>query len=127
MKKTSKITLPCCGKSNPEAQVVGEYYRFTLLTEHILRMEYDSEGKFEDRPSQTVLCRKFPAPEFYVKDKDGVLEIDTKEYHLTYHHKKNEPFDNSNLVIQAKNACSSAAMQSLALIAIPWDSQAIRR
>ncbi len=107
MKKTSEFTLPSCGKSNPEAQVVGEYYRFTLLTEHILRMEYDPEGKFEDRPSQTVLNRFLPAPRFHVKDKDGVLEIDTAEYHLTYHHKENTPFDKGNLVIQAKNGYTS--------------------
>ncbi len=107
MDQTSKFILPSCGTGNPEAQVVGKHYRFTLLTEHILRMEYDPEGKFEDRPSQTVLNRNFPAPEFYVKDKDGVLEIDTKEYHLSYHYKENTPFDNSNLVIQAKNSYTS--------------------
>lgn len=51
------------GSCQSAACVTGECYRFTLLTERILRLEYDPEGIFEDRPSQTVLRRNFPVPQ----------------------------------------------------------------
>ena len=91
------------GAANPDAVVSGPTYRFTLLTDHILRIEYDPEGVFEDRPSQTVLCRNFAAPEYSVHDRGGILEIDTRNYHLVYHHNADEPFSKNNLFIDAKN------------------------
>ena len=101
MKKTSTMTFPMDGSCNPAAVVKGAHYRFTLLTEHILRMEYDPEGIFEDRPSQTVLFRNFPAPAYTVKERGGRLEIDTAQYHLTYD--VGAPFSDTNLMVTAKN------------------------
>ena len=84
MARPSSNVFPMDGTCNPKAVVQGKNYRFTLITDRILRMEYDPEGIFEDRPSQVVLHRNFPAPEFSVKEKNGRLEIDTKNYHLNY-------------------------------------------
>lgn len=99
----SKIPFPVDGSCRPEACVRGAWYRFTLLTEHVLRMEYDPEGVFEDRPSQTVVFRNLPAPEFSVRDDGKKLEIDTKNYHLIYYYAYEKKFNANNLVIDAKN------------------------
>ncbi len=98
-----KIPFSVDGKCREEACVRGPWYRFTLLTEHILRMEYDPEGVFEDRPSQTVIFRNLPAPEFSVRDDGAKLEIDTKNYHLIYYYGYEKKFNANNLVIDAKN------------------------
>ena len=102
MERPSARKFPMDGSCDPRAVVKGEHYRFTLLTEHILRIEYDPQGVFEDRPSQTVLFRNFPAPAYTVKEKNGRLEIDTVNYHLSYD--VGAPFSDVNLVITAKNA-----------------------
>ena len=91
------------GTCRPEACVRGDVYRFTVLTGHILRLEYDPEGIFEDRPSQTVVCRNLPVPEFSVRDDGKKLEIDTKNYHLIYYYSYEKKFNANNLIIDAKN------------------------
>jgi len=98
-----KIPFVMEGSCNPNACVQGANYRFTLLTERIVRLEYDPEGIFEDRPSQTVLQRNFPAPEYRVRDTGARLEIDTKHFHLVYHYGRESRFTESSLVIDAKN------------------------
>ena len=55
-------------KSNPKAIIQGDKYRITILTNALVRLEYSESGIFEDRPTQTVLNRDFPVPEFTVKE-----------------------------------------------------------
>ena len=50
--------------ADPEAMVLGENVRFTLLTERLLRLEYSPDGLFEDRPSQAFWVRRLPVPPF---------------------------------------------------------------
>ena len=50
--------------SNSEAIISGENYRFTVLTDRLMRLEYSHDEKFEDRATQTVVNRKFEVPEF---------------------------------------------------------------
>lgn len=66
--------------------IQGMTYRFTVITDHLLRIEEDKTGKFEDRPTQTVLNRDFGSPEVEViHDSNGhELEIITKGFHLYY-------------------------------------------
>ena len=56
------IPFPVNGKADPKACVIKGKCRFTVLTDRFLRLEYDPEGIFEDRPSQTVLNRCLPVP-----------------------------------------------------------------
>ena len=91
------------GSCNPKACVVGKTYRFTLLTDRIVRMEYDPEGFFEDRPSTKVINRNLPAPEYSVLDDGAILQISTKHFHLTYQYGQGKSFNENNLVIDAKN------------------------
>ena len=102
-----KLPFPIDGNCNPKACVQGDVYRFTLLTPRILRMEYDPEGIFEDRPSQTVVQRNFPAPEFHVRDNNGCLEIDSHHFHLIYYYGKDSHFTENTLIIDAKNNFSN--------------------
>lgn len=82
--------------SCPEAIVYGDCFRFTVLTERLLRMEYDADGAFEDRPTQTVWNRRFePAAFRLTEDNDG-LKIRTDYFELTY---RKGPFTKSSLSI----------------------------
>lgn len=49
--------------SKKEAIIQGDCYRITMLTSALVRLEYNSEGVFEDRATQSVLNRDFPVPE----------------------------------------------------------------
>ena len=66
-------------ESRPEALkeniVSGGTYRFTVLTESLIRIELDEEGKFEDRASQTVFFRDLPLTEYTAENKNGVLFV----------------------------------------------------
>ena len=37
--------------------IQGEKYRFTLITDRLIRMEYNENGVFEDRPTQIIWNR----------------------------------------------------------------------
>lgn len=71
-------------KGNEQATVAGKHYRFTVLTESLIRLEYSETGEFEDRPSERVWYRRFQRPEFYVQSDSQFLEIKTKFFSLTY-------------------------------------------
>ena len=45
--------------ANPENVIKGDKYRITVLTEHLLRLEYSEDGEFIDAASQTVVNRDF--------------------------------------------------------------------
>ena len=73
--------------ADPKNVVKGDKYRITVLTEHLLRLEYSEDGEFIDAASQTVVNRDFPAVEFSVKDKGDELELRTKYLQLNYNKK----------------------------------------
>ena len=82
--------------ANPENVIKGDKYRITVLTEHLLRLEYSEDGEFIDAASQTVVNRDFPAVEFSVKDTgDGPTPItpirmnkETRQITLAYFEQK---------------------------------------
>lgn len=80
--------------------VVGEKYRFTVLTPSLIRMEFDPMGVFEDRASQSVFFRDFPAVSFSSQIHGEVLKIETDALILKY--KINEKFAEDTLHIQLK-------------------------
>ena len=77
-------------KPNEKNVIQGEKYRFTVLTERLIRMEYSEEGIFEDRPTELVWYRNMPRVEFKLKEDKKYLEIETKYFRLTY--VKENPF-----------------------------------
>ncbi len=99
MEKAYKLDLHPLAK--PGAVVAGECYRFTVLTDRLIRLEYQAEGKFVDEPTQRVICRDFPEVDFRVLDKGDSLEIITDQLHLYYDKK---PFTKEGLTIQLKES-----------------------
>lgn len=77
--------------SNGGAVVQGRCYRITVLTERLLRLEYNPDGVFYDAPSQLALFRKFGVPSFELKQDDKFVVIKTKYFQLEY--LKEKPFD----------------------------------
>ncbi len=73
--------------ADPKNVVKGNKYRLTVLTEHLLRLEYSEDGEFIDVACQTVVNRDFPAVEFSVKDTGDELELRTKYLQLNYNKK----------------------------------------
>ncbi|PFH55151.1 hypothetical protein XA68_10586 [Ophiocordyceps unilateralis] len=77
-------------KSPPTSPVVGgrkdDKYRFTVLTDGLLRYEWAPDGVFEDRPSFFAAARRAsrPVPQYETRESDDQLEIVTARFHLTY-------------------------------------------
>lgn len=97
--KTSKMTLDMHGQCRQDAVVQGEKWRITVLTEELLRLEYSEEGIFEDRATQRVMDRNFPAVAFEVKESDEELELVTEKLHLFY---DKQSFSGNGLQIQIR-------------------------
>ncbi|KAE8141725.1 glycosyl hydrolases family 31-domain-containing protein [Aspergillus pseudotamarii] len=76
---------------NPQAVVCGSTYRFTILTDRLVRYEWAFDGCFEDRASTFAINRCFPTPQFRVVDNDDNLEIITDHFHLCYDKKRFSP------------------------------------
>lgn len=77
------------GKAKDENIVKGERYRITVLSEGLLRLEYNSKGVFYDAPSQFAINRNFDVVPMDLKQDDKFLEIKTKYFTLTYVKEKN--------------------------------------
>lgn len=79
-------------KANPKAVVQGEKYRFTILTDRLIRYEWAEDGKFEDRASTFAINRDFPVPKFHVYEEgDNALEIVTDYFNLSYDKQRPTP------------------------------------
>ena len=82
--------------ANNKSFVLSGKARFTVLTSHIIRMEY---GVFTDAPTFVFLNRNLPTVE-YTKKQDGewmVLRTDAVE--LRYLTTTNHSFDHTNLMV----------------------------
>ncbi len=77
---------------NPDAVVLAQNIRVTVLTTRLFRIEYSPTNQFEDRPSQPFWVRNLPTPVFTTKtssslshgDRIKTLEIDTPDLTLKY-------------------------------------------
>lgn len=98
--KNNRFKWETRGKALDENIVKGEKYRFTMLTERLLRMEYDKNGEFVDLASQTVFYRDFPKVEYTVTRDANILKIDTKFLCLEYN--TDGEFSAENLKITLK-------------------------
>lgn len=96
-KEFSEFVQSTRPKARTEAIIQGPDYRFTVLTDRLIRLEYQPEGRFMDDATQCVICREFPIPEFRVSETEQKLEITTKELHLYYDKK---PFSPEGLQIR---------------------------
>lgn len=89
--------------AHPDAIVAGEKYRFTILTDGLLRVEWADDGRFEDRASTFAINRRLALPDFYTWDRGNSIEIVTKRFHVIYNKKK---FSSEGFAINLKGPVS---------------------
>ena len=74
--------------------------RFTVVTDGVIRLEWQPEGKFTDLPSFVASERDYPAVDYKVRKTGKNVEITTSRMVLTYK-KGTGKFTKDNLVIKA--------------------------
>lgn len=89
-------------KADERAVIKGDIYRFTVLTDRMIRIEYNDNGIFEDRATQVVVNRLFDVPEFSVYEDDEKIKITTDIIVLTYY--KGKPFSQNSIFATMKFA-----------------------
>ncbi|HEY8317687.1 MAG TPA: TIM-barrel domain-containing protein [Amnibacterium sp.] len=100
----ARFRMPVSPVAHPEAVVQGDRWRFSVLTDGLVRIEWAPDGVFEDRASTFALHRDLPVPRFEVVESDAVVEILTERLHLTY---DRGPFTPAGLTVQARGALTS--------------------
>lgn len=88
-------------KSKQEAVFQGQNYRITVLTERLVRLEYNKDGIFFDDLTEQVQNRDFPIPKFKVSQDAKYLEITTDYFLLKY--QKEKPIESLNIEIELLN------------------------
>ena len=73
--------------ADPVAVVTSGRARFTVLTPEMIRIQYSSTAKFEDRATFAVINRRLPVPAYTTREEGGYLYIETEVLTLCY--KKN--------------------------------------
>ena len=63
--------------SNSKYIVIDKNYRFTILINKMIRMEYSDKGIFQNKATQKVINRNFSDVNFTVIEKNDTLEIIT--------------------------------------------------
>lgn len=86
--------------------IVDRNARFTVLTPHIIRLEYDSTSRFVNDPSFVVINRKVPEVHFTTKKENGWLVIKTDFLKLKYK-SGSGAFTSKNLEITYKDNFSN--------------------
>ena len=88
-------------RPNPAAGSIleGDGYRITVLTDRMLRLEYEPGNRFRNGATQTAINRAFPLPEFTVRDSGDRLCIETASLRLEYDKK---PFSSEGLTAWLK-------------------------
>ena len=72
---------PCCLASdptpNPKSVVKFGKARFTVLTDHLIRMEWDPNGQVNDAATFAFINRVLPAPQYTVTQQANGIIIQT--------------------------------------------------
>jgi len=78
------------------AQIVqGNRFRISILTDRLIRLEYNKNGQFNDLATALVMCRIFDKPECNIREDNNFLEIVTKYFKLEY--SKEMPFKGTSV------------------------------
>ena len=81
--KYNRFKWQTYGKAIDENIVVCKNARFTILTDRLIRMEYDLSGEFTDKASQFAFNRNFPKTDFSVLENESLI-IETEFLKLKY-------------------------------------------
>ena len=80
--------------------IKGSKFRFEVLTPRLIRLEYNKDGKFEDRATALVVNRKFPDFNYSLVFEESTIRIDTEYFELAYI--KELPLNNKSFKITIK-------------------------
>lgn len=86
------------------AGVRGAQWRITLLTDRLVRLEWQDAALFVDGPTQLVVCRDFPAPTFRVETRADQLRIITDYLEINYDGRE---FSGAGLTIRLRHAAGA--------------------
>lgn len=98
--KYERFKWKTSGKAPIKNTIIKGSARFTILTDRLIRIEYDSSREFVDEASQTVFYRDFDNPAFDFSIKNDVLQIETD--FLTLKYSVGEKFTSESLSIKLK-------------------------
>lgn len=101
MTKPARYDFKTRHVAHPDAVVAGDKYRFTILTDGLMRFEWAEDGKFEDRASTFAINRRLAVPDYFIWDRGHGIEIVTKRLHVVYNKKK---FSSDGLKVILKGA-----------------------
>lgn len=88
--------------ADPQAVFTFGNARFSVLTDRIIRCEFDDQAIFRDEPTQTFLNRKQPVPNIQKNVDKKTLCLKTEFLTLTYHSDKG-PFAPDSLSVSLNN------------------------
>ena len=83
------------------AVIQGDGFRITVLTDRLLRLEYEPENRFRDGATTAVINREFPLPAFKVSRSENHLTLETAGLRLEYDMK---PFSAAGLTAVLKDS-----------------------
>ena len=81
--------------ANPKNIILGNKYRFTVLSDSLIRLEYSDESYFVNEPTELVWYRNSEPVKFKYEENDRMLQITTSYFKLTY--QKDKTFTGSKL------------------------------
>ncbi len=87
--------------SREEATIRNSTYRFSVLSERLIRLEYSADGMFNNYETAIVKNRRFDLPEFSMQEDEGILTIETSYFSLSYI--KNATFSSRSLQVRDEN------------------------
>lgn len=70
--------------ASADAVIQGKKYRISVLTDRLIRFEYNEQGVFIDRPTQRVINRFFETPKFKITETEDRIEITTDYIYVFY-------------------------------------------
>lgn len=69
---------------NPKSVIKGEKYRITILTERLIRLEYNENGVFENRATEQIFNRNLSLPKYEVMEDARMITVVTDYFKLYY-------------------------------------------
>ena len=81
--------------AKPDNIIKGNNYRISVLTERLIRLEYQPEGIFCDQKTQNIAFRNFDRTTYELKEDDKYLNIKTKYFNISY--VKGKSFDGGRI------------------------------
>ena len=75
----SSLIAKTDAKANENQIYIGDYYRVTVLTSRLIRVEYSAEKKFVDLASYAVWFRKFNDVQFSVTEQGPTAVVETDD------------------------------------------------